>query len=94
MKIYSISYNGSEQRFFDYLNTKNEYVHSFYFSPTNNFYENIDWKEEKEKFQNFNTYDFEANILFNLTTALESRDILREFLNIDNLNITSVTVLN
>lgn len=94
MKIYSIGYNGSGQVFFDYLNKKNQYVHSFYFSPTHNFYNNIDWREEKEKFKRFNTYDIEANILFNLNTSLESRDILRSFLNLDNLNLTAVTVLN
>ena len=94
MKVYSIGYNGNGQRFFDYLNEKNKYIHSFFFNPTNNFYKNINWKEEVINFENFNTYDYEANILFNLNVNLESRDILRAYLNLNKLNLTSVTVLN
>lgn len=94
MKIYSVGYNGSGQSFFDYLYTRKDFIHSYFFSPTNNFYRSIDWKKEKQTMQKLETYDFEANILFNLNVSLESREILREFLQIDTLNLTSVTVLN
>lgn len=90
----SVGYNREGQQFFDFLNGNHNYIHSYFFSPTYDFTAPIDWQTELALMKNIDTYGIEGNILFNLQSSLANRQILKEFLKLDNLHIEAVTVLD
>lgn len=97
----SVGYNNEiGQPFFDLLNIYKEWIHSYFFSVEESFYDKyknlkFNFSEEIEKIKQCETYHIPANILFNSIKIDHKKTwehIIDELIN--NINLTSVTILD